>query len=164
MTNEPDGGGGGWCVTFSKPASVVLSYPVEWGEKMSINVLCARQKNYYDLTKIRLSFQTRFFSENFQKHRIENRYATTLPMSCLDLQQHIYKLIRNKMVNSSNRLAAKLLTWSADKIQLNFTNNWWNWPLNGGQMDESLSYLSWPPGGFIINYAWNHWNNQCLVS
>ena len=41
----------------------------------------------------------------------------------------------NKMVNSSNGPAAKLPSWSADRILLNLTKNLFNWPLNGGQIE-----------------------------
>ena len=62
--------------------------------------------------------------------------------------------IHNKMVNSSNWMdGMELLAWLADKILFNITTNWWNWPLNDGQMDLVLSYQIWSPDCSIISHA-----------
>ena len=59
----------------------------------------------------------------------------------------------NRMVNSSNVPAARLLSCSEDRILFNITKNWWNWPLNDGQMDQILIDQIWPPDGSIISHA-----------
>ena len=64
-----------------------------------------------------------------------------------------YLLWENKMANSSNGPAAKLLPWSAVRILINVTKNWLNWPLMNGQMDQILSYQNWPPDCSIISHA-----------